>query len=224
MVSGKYVSYLRVSTARQGASGLGLEAQRQAVASFLNGGKWQLIAEFVEIESGRKNDRPQLEDALRLCRLHDATLVVARLDRLSRNVYFLSGLAESGAKFVACDMPEANEMIVGILAVVAQAEARMISTRTKAALAAARARGVKLGKPAHLNASARRKGTAVSAVRRKAIARQRAADLSREMTEWRGRGVTSLRQIARELNGRGYPAPRGGEWSATQVQRLLLAG
>jgi DNA invertase Pin-like site-specific DNA recombinase len=162
------------------------------------------------------------ETDLRLCRLHGATLVVARLDRLSRNVHFLSGLAESGVKFVACDMPEANEMIVGILAVVAQAEARMISTRTKAALAAARARGVHLGNPAHLDQNARRKGTQASAARRRAVATQRAADLGKEIAQYRGAGKTSLRQIAHELNKRGYPAPRGGEWSAGQVRRLVM--
>ena len=145
MAHGKFVSYLRVSTDRQGQSGLGLEAQRIAVADFLNGGKWQLVAEFVETESGAKADRPKLADALALARAHGARRVIAKLDRLSRDAHFLLGMRRAGVEFVAADMPEANEMIVGIMAVVAQAERKMISTRTKAALAAAKARGQKLG-------------------------------------------------------------------------------
>src|SRR5271156_4544949 len=145
MANGNFVSYLRVSTARQGQSGLGLEAQRASVADYLNGGKWEVIKEFVEVESGSRNDRPELAKAMSLCRLRNATLVIAKIDRLSRDAHFLLGLQKAGVRFVAADMPEANEMVVGIMAVVAQAERKMISTRTKAALAAAKARGVKLG-------------------------------------------------------------------------------
>ena len=145
MANGKFISYLRVSTARQGASGLGLEAQRDAVTRYLNGGHWQLVQELVEVESGKRNDRPQIAEALRLCRLHKATLVIAKLDRLARNVHFISSLMESGVDFVACDFPEANRLTVHILAAVAEHEAGMISGRTKAALSAARARGVALG-------------------------------------------------------------------------------
>ena len=141
----KFVSYLRVSTKRQGASGLGLEAQRTAVADYLNGGHWTVIKEVVEVESGKKDDRPKLAEAMALCRVHGATLVIAKLDRLSRDAHFLLGLQKAGVRFVAADMPEANELTIGILAVVAQAERKMISARTKAALAAAKARGVKLG-------------------------------------------------------------------------------
>src|SRR5215207_5058697 len=150
MSKGRYVSYLRVSTDRQGRSGLGLEAQRKAVADFLNGGRWDLIAEFVEVESGKRDDRPKLAEALALCRLHNATLVIAKLDRLSRDAAFLLNLQKAGVRFVAADMPEANELVVGIMAVVAQAERKMISARTKAALAAAKARGVRLGKSENL--------------------------------------------------------------------------
>src|ERR671927_1374969 len=150
MAQGRYVSYLRVSTDRQGRSGLGLEAQRKAVEDFLNGGRWDLIAEFVEVESGKRDDRPKLADALALCRLHNATLVIAKLDRLSRDAHFLLGLQKAGVRFVAADMPEANELVVGIMAVVAQAERKMISARTKAALAAAKARGKRLGNPGNL--------------------------------------------------------------------------
>src|SRR3954453_20452408 len=123
----RFVSYLRVSTDRQGKSGLGLDAQRKAVADFLNGGRWDLIAEFVEVESGKRDDRPKLAEALALCRLHNATLVIAKLDRLSRDAAFLLGLQKAGVRFVAADMPEANELVVGIMAVVAQAERKMIS-------------------------------------------------------------------------------------------------
>src|ERR687889_688275 len=120
MAEGRFVSYLRVSTDRQGRSGLGLEAQRKAVEDFLNGGRWKLIAEFVEVESGKRDDRPKLAEALALCRLHGATLVIAKLDRLSRDAHFLLGLQKAGVRFVAADMPEANEMVVSIMAVVAR--------------------------------------------------------------------------------------------------------
>ena len=145
---GKFVSYLRVSTKRQGESGLGLEAQRKAVSDFLNGGNWKLVEELVEVESGKHDhNRPALHKALEACKVYGATLVIAKLDRLSRDAHFLLGLQKAGVKFVAADMPEANEMVVGIMALVAQAERRMISERTKAALQAAKARGVKLGNP-----------------------------------------------------------------------------
>jgi hypothetical protein len=145
MANGKFVSYIRVSTQRQGRSGLGLEAQRDAVTNHLNGGRWSLIAEVVEVESGKRSDRPKLAEALRLCRASKATLVIAKLDRLARNVAFIANLMESGVEFVACDMPQANRFTLHILAAVAEHEAAMISARTKAALAAAKARGIRLG-------------------------------------------------------------------------------
>ena len=145
---GKFVSYLRVSTKRQGESGLGLKAQRAAVAAFLNGGSWQLVEEHVEVEFGKDDrNRPALRQALEACKVYGATLVIAKIDRLSRDAHFLLGLQKAGVKFVAADMPEANELVVGVMALVAQAERRMISERTKAALGAAKARGVKLGGP-----------------------------------------------------------------------------
>ena len=148
---GKFVSYLRVSTKRQGESGLGLEAQRAAVEGFLNGGRWRLVEEHVEVESGKDDrNRPALHRALEACKVYGATLVIAKLDRLSRDAHFLLGLQKANVKFVAADMPEANEMVVGMMALVAQAERRMISERTKAALAVAKARG---------NVSGSRKGT-----------------------------------------------------------------
>src|SRR5271163_4507783 len=145
MTNGKFISYLRVSTARQGISGLGLEAQREAVLNYLNGGRWTLVQEVVEVESGKRNDRPALAEALRLCRKHRATLIIAKLDRLARNVHFISALMESGVEFVAVDMPEANRFVVHIMAAVAEQEAEALSKRTKAALAAAKARGTQLG-------------------------------------------------------------------------------
>ena len=145
--SPKFVSYLRVSTKRQGQSQLGLESQRMAVEAFLNGGRWQLVQEFVEVESGKHDhNRPALHQALEACKAYGATLVIAKIDRLSRDAHFLLGLQKAGTKFVAADMPEANEMTIGIMALVAQAERRMIAERTKGALQAAKARGVKLGK------------------------------------------------------------------------------
>ncbi len=223
MAEGRFVSYLRVSTDRQGRSGLGLEAQRKAVEDFLNGGRWTLVAEFVEVESGKRDDRPKLAEALALCRIHRATLVIAKLDRLSRDAHFLLGLQkelqQAGLRFVAADMPEANELTVGIMAVVAQAERKMISTRTKAALAAAKARGKRLGNPGNLrNQDAGRvKGRA----RRAAMAQDRAKDLAPIIADIQATGASSLRQIAARLDARSIPTARGSRWSAVQVKRVL---
>src|SRR5580704_1542251 len=140
-----FVAYYRVSTQRQGRSGLGLEAQQKAVRDYLNGGDWRMVGEFVEVESGRRKDRPRLAEALSMCRVHGAKLIIAKLDRLARNVAFISTLMDSGVDFEAADFPQANRLTIHILAAVAEHEARMISERTKAALAAAKRRGVKLG-------------------------------------------------------------------------------
>src|SRR5262245_14615761 len=137
-MKGNFISYLRVSTERQGRSGLGLEAQRQAVEAYLNGGDWKLLDAFVEVESGKHSDRPELMKALRACKAKKARLVIARLDRLSRDVHFISGLMKSGIDFIACDFPQANKLTIHILAAVAEHEREMISARTKAALAEAR--------------------------------------------------------------------------------------
>lgn len=221
MANGNFVSYLRVSTDRQGRSGLGLEAQRAAVAQHLNGGDWRLVAEVVEIESGKRDDRPRLAEALALCRARRATLVIAKLDRLSRDAHFLLGLQKAEVDFVAVDMPHADKFTIGIMALVAQKEREMISERTRAALAAARARGVKLGgsRPGALpnKAEAAAKGLAV----RQQRADQLAADLRPLVEELRQRGITSAAGVARELNAMGVPSPRGGAWQATSVQRLL---
>ncbi|MGI8705979.1 MAG: recombinase family protein [Sphingomicrobium sp.] len=221
MAQGSFVAYYRVSTARQGRSGLGLEAQKKAVANFLNGGSWQLLAEFVEIESGKSDDRPQLEQALATCELSGATLVVAKLDRLSRNLAFLAKLQESGARFVAADMPEANELTIHIMAAVAQAERKAISARTKEALAAAKARGVRLGGNRG-NLEDLRKGPARSAEVRSRQAAERALKVRRQIEAvTAGNEGNSLRQIAAALNGRGITAPRGGKWHAAQIKAVL---
>ena len=214
----KFVSYLRVSTLKQGQSGLGVEAQRHAVANFLNGGQWTHVCEFVETESGSRDDRPKLAEALAVCRLHNATLVIAKLDRLSRDAHFLLGLTKAGVKFVAADMPEANEMVVGMMAVVAQAERKMISQRTKAALAAAKARGIRLGKPGNL--TNQMLGCANGRAVRSRQATERATDIAPVIADIRKAGASSLRDVAAQLNQRGIPAARGGQWSAVQVRRV----
>jgi DNA invertase Pin-like site-specific DNA recombinase len=226
VAKGNFVSYLRVSTQKKGVSGLGLEAQREAVAGYLNGGSWKLIQEVVEIESGKRNDRPALAEAMRLCKLHKATLVIAKLDRLTRNVHFISGLMESKVDFVAVDMPEANRLVIHILAAVAEHEARAISARTKAALAAAKARGTKLG---GLRVSAEqfaRMGAATIAGARQVRTEKaagRRAEVLPVIEAIKAEGNTSLRQIAAALNERGIATAKGGEWTATQVMRVLKA-
>lgn len=222
MATGKCVAYYRVSTARQGQSGLGLEAQQRAVADYLNGGRHKLVETFTEVESGKRKNRPELAKALAACRLHKATLVIAKLDRLARNVAFTSSLMEAGVDFVAVDFPQANRLTIHILAAVAEHEAAMISTRTKAALAAAKARGVKLGNPQNLSDDARRKGRAVSIGTRRANAAKRAADVLPAIEAARDNGATSLREIAGALNAQGITAPRGGRWAAAQVRLVLM--
>jgi DNA invertase Pin-like site-specific DNA recombinase len=218
--SGKHVAYYRVSTARQGRSGLGLEAQKRAVAEYLDGGDWKIVGEFTEVESGKRADRPELAKALAMSRLHGARLVIAKLDRLSRNAHFLLGLKESGVDFVAADMPNANRLTVGIMAMVAEDEALRISERTKAALAAAKRRGVKLGGDRGVIPNARSHKASAEALRLRTAAR--AADLAPIIKELQAAGKTSLRAIAEGLNAQGIPTARGeGEWTATQVMRVL---
>ena len=217
----KAVTYYRVSTAKQGRSGLGLEAQRRAVEEFLRTSNWDLVGEFVEVESGKIDQRPQLEAALAHCDLTGATLIVAKLDRLSRNVAFLATLQDSGTKFVAADMPEANELTIHIMAAVAQAERKAISKRTKEALAAAKARGVALGGNRG-NLGDLRMGPAASAKRRSENSRDRALKVMRQIEDIRRAGNHSLRNIAQHLNERGIHAPRGGAWSAAQVRATIL--
>ncbi|MCA0434293.1 MAG: recombinase family protein [Proteobacteria bacterium] len=218
----RFVSYLRVSTDKQGRSGLGLEAQRQAVAAYLrqvNHGA-QVLEEFVEVESGRKADRPQLRKARERCELTGATLLIARLDRLSRNARFLLELQESRVLFKACDAPHADNFTVGIMALVAQKEAEAISERTRLALKAAKARGTKLGCPngaAHLKGRGNKE--AVAAL--KASANAQALRLKGQIETIRSEGHATLTAIAEELERRNIKTPRGGRWHPMAVKRLL---
>src|ERR1700722_14542754 len=222
MAEGKFVSYLRVSTDKQGRSGLGLEAQREAVARYLNGGRWKLVAEYVEVESGKRNSRPQLQAAISHAKATGAKLVIARLDRLARNLHFVSSLQERGVDFVAADMPDANRLTIHIIAAVAEAVGRTISENTKTALAAAKARGVKLGNPNGARAlRGKQVGNAEAVAAIKLKAQEHATNLRSIMDDVRAQGTTSVRKIAEELNNRGILAPRGGEWQATTVVRLL---
>lgn len=221
MAAGKFVSYIRVSTDKQGKSGLGLDAQRKAVLDFLNGDQWGLVAEFREVKSGKRNDRAELAKALAACRLHRATLLIAKIDRLSRDAAFLLNLRDAGVDFVAADMPDANRMTVGIMAIIAEHERDAISARTKAALAAAKARGTKLGNPANLSADAASRGRTLGNAANTARTTARLADLAPVVRAIMGDGRTSLNQIAATLNERRVPAARGGAWSAVQVSRVL---
>jgi DNA invertase Pin-like site-specific DNA recombinase len=206
----RFVAYYRVSTDRQGKSGLGLEAQRASVINYLNGGAWELVGEFVEVESGKHSDRPRLE----ICRKHRAKLVIAKLGRLSRNLAFIATLMESGIEFVAVDNPHANKLTVHILAAVAQHEREAISERTKDALRAAKARGTKLGNP-NL-AQARRKGVAAL----KASADHFAANVLPIIRSLQQGGISN-NAIAGQLNARSVKTARGGKWTHVQVGNIL---
>lgn len=212
---GRFVAYYRVSTDRQGKSGLGLDAQREAVENYLNGGRWSLVAEFTEIESGRRNDRPELEKALAACKKLKARLVIAKLDRLSRNLAFIATLMDSAVEFVAVDNPHANKLTVHILAAVAQHEREIISARTSAALQAAKARGKRLGNPKL--SEARRHAV----LARKEQADRYSANILPVIREIQRSGVQSLRGVARALAARGIRTARGGAWTPVQVSAIL---
>jgi DNA invertase Pin-like site-specific DNA recombinase len=213
-----FIAYLRVSTDKQGKSGLGLEAQQDAVSRFLRPGD-TLVATFVEVESGRECQRPQLAAAIEKCRTLRAKLLIAKLDRLARDVAFIATLMKSDVKFIACDMPDADPFRLHIEAAIAEEEARKISARTRAALEAAKARGVVLGgfRGRQLTDADRAKGNALKAVK----ARARASSLAPILDELRATGVVTLRALADGLNARGIVAPRGGAWQAAQVKRLV---
>ncbi len=225
MASGRFVSYLRVSTQRQGRSGLGLEAQRVAVESYLNGGKWKLVSEFVEIESGRRADRPELAKALDLCRAHRAALVVAKVDRLARSQGFLSRILEAGVDVRFCDLPQiegpTGRFLLQSMMSVAELEAGMISARTKAALAASKARGKKLG------GFRGRAGTAEDTAKARAARSAKAIEHAKVIGPLIDRidpaGSASLRSIASRLTDEGVPTSRGSEqWTAAAVARVRL--
>jgi DNA invertase Pin-like site-specific DNA recombinase len=222
--TGKFVAYYRVSTARQGKSGLGLDAQRAAVATYLNGGDWTIVAEFTEVESGKNSDRPALEQALATARLHRTALVVSKMDRLTRNVAFLSRLLEAGVDVRFADLPQiegaTGRFMVQMMVSVAELEAGMISARTKAALAQAKKRGVKLGGYRGVAPTAKMVRRSTAVVQQRANAR--AADIAPTVKSLQAAGATSLRAIAGGLNAQGIPTARGnGQWTATQVARVL---
>jgi DNA invertase Pin-like site-specific DNA recombinase len=222
MANGKFVSYLRVSTDRQGKSGLGLEGQREAVANYLNGGNWQLVGEFVEVESGRNADRRELEAALQLCRAHTAALVVANVSRLTRSVAFLSKLLAADVEIRFVDLPEiegaTGRFMLHQMASVAELEAGMISDRTRKALAAAKVRGVRLG------GFRGRAGTADDLAKARATRSQAADRLAVDLMPIVARldpdGRLSLRKLAFALNAEGLPSPGGAKWTAASVSRM----
>ena len=219
----KVVAYERVSTQQQGRSGLGLDAQRQAIKNFVNQRNARVMGSFTEVESGKQHsNRPKLSEALHLAKMTKSTLVIAKLDRLSRNAAFLLTLRDSGVKFTAADLPDANELTVGILAVVAQAEREAISKRTKEALAAAKARGTKLGNPngaAPLKRAGKGNVDALKAIQAKTAARTN--DLRPVIESLREQGHVTLGALADELNARGFVTPRGGAWYRSSVRNLL---
>jgi DNA invertase Pin-like site-specific DNA recombinase len=227
MATGKCISYLRVSTDKQGRSGLGLEAQREAVTRYLNGGSWTLAAEYVETESGKRDDRPKLAAALAHAKAIGATVVFAKLDRLTRSVDLLRTLVASGVDLVFCDLPNVppgamGRFLLTQMASVAELEAGLISERTKVALAAAKARGVKLGNPNGARALRGKQvgnAEAVEAIKQKAD--EHAINPRTIVADIRGQGITSVRKMADELNRLGILTPRGGEWQPTTVVRLL---
>ncbi|RZK23502.1 MAG: recombinase family protein [Hymenobacter sp.] len=212
-----FVAYLRVSTQKQGQSGLGLEAQRAAVGTFTAAA--HLVGEFVEVESGKKNARPQLQVAMALAKMQGATLLIAKLDRLSRNAGFISQLRDAGVDFVCCDMPDANTLTVGIFAVLAQHERELISQRTKAALAAKREQGTQLGSPANLTPAATQKGRDRSQAQAHAHEHNERAAAHTLLLHEKGFNYS---QIAEKLNALRFVTRTGKTFRAEQVKRLYL--
>ena len=215
----KFVAYYRVSTGKQGASGLGLEAQQATARAFVEARGGNLVGEYREVESGAKGEREQLQAAMRDCRLKGATLLIAKLDRLSRDLRFLLSVKGSGVRFVCCDNPEANELTINLLAIIAEHERKLISERTRAALTAAKARGVKLGNPqldkvrnvdtSKANATRVAKGAAFKDEIRAVVNAMR-----------QEQGDLSATELARQLNAAGYRTPRNKEWTHVQINRL----
>ncbi len=225
MVKGKatIVAYLRVSTGKQAASGLGLEGQRAAIKEYANRNGVRIVAEYVEAESGRKSDRPEFGKAVSHAKRSKSVLVIAKLDRLARNVYFVSGLLESGVDFIACDNEYANKLTIHVLAAMAEHEAEQISARTKAALAAYKARGGKLGATRkqcrNLTNKARRVGAKAAGESHRKRANEAYSDLYADVAEWNESGMT-LQEIADKLNNDGHTTRTGKPWNPTQVMRV----
>lgn len=214
-MTGRFVAYYRVSTTRQGINGLGMDAQKESVSRYLNGGDWKLLGEFAEVESGKRNDRQELAKAIALCRKEQAVLVIAKLDRLARNAAFLLNLRDSGVDFVATDMPSADKFTVGIMALVAEKERDMISQRTRDGLAAAKRRGTKLGNPRP--ALAVKSAVKVNIERADAYA----GSLLPIIDEIKRAHVNSLRGIAFCLNARGFKTPTGRAFAAQSVKNIV---
>lgn len=214
-----FVTYLRVSTDRQGKSGLGLEAQRAAVLDHV-AGKGQIAAEYVEIESGKRNERPQLARAMAEAKRIGAVLLIAKLDRLARNVAFIANLLEAGVEIAAADMPEANRFLLHVMAAVAEHEAQAISDRTRAALAAAKARGVALGWAMPERKEEQRRASRKGAAKNAENACMHAANVLPIIRQIAAGGA-SLRKIADELNDRGIKTARGGLWYAATVRNIM---
>tara|TARA_R110002072_G_scaffold86774_18_gene195912 strand:+ start:6280 stop:6969 length:690 start_codon:yes stop_codon:yes gene_type:complete len=218
----RVVAYYRVSTDKQGRSGLGLEAQRASVRAVCDARGWEIVAEFTEVESGKRNDRPELDAALEHARLTGAKLVVAKLDRLSRDAAFTLQLRNSGVDFTCADNPDVNRLTIGLLAVINEDERERISERTKAALAAAKARGVKLGNPKGAEPLRRAgKGNRASVKAIQSNADRFAEGLRETVKAIRGDGTISLAAIAKELNERHMRTARGGMWHASSVKNLI---
>lgn len=224
MATGKFVAYQRVSTDNQGKSGLGIDAQDAAITNYLNGGEWVLLNKYVEVESGKNNNRPKLQEAMNECRRTGATLVIAKLDRLSRDPDFIGMMIKSSIDFVACDMPEANKFTIRIMAALAEKEREMISERTKAALKAAQARGVTLGKPENATVEGRSKGIAASLEVRKQKADRFVMETWPIIEEYRKEdSKISLRDIAAKLTERNILTASGksSTWSHVAVKKLI---
>lgn len=227
-MSAKFVSYRRVSTAEQGDSGLGLEAQDSAIERYIHSVQGKRISDYLEVESGRHCEREALKNALAHAKRSRATLVVGKLDRLSRNAAFLCTLLDAGVEVVCCDNPTVNRLTLQILAVIAESEARAISDRTKQALAALKARGVLLGsaRPGHWDGreEARMRGLAkarsASAISRRKLRDAAYADLVPLVRQWREEG-DALQVIADRLNSQGHTTRKGRKWGPMQVRRLL---
>ena len=218
-MSKQAIAYYRVSTAKQGQSGLGLESQQACVLDHAAREGLQIVAEFTEIETGtKKRARPQLDAAISMAKTTGAKLIIAKLDRLARNLHFITGLMESKVDFVACDMPNANTLTIHIYASMAEHEARLISERTKAALAAAKARGVKLGNPQNLTDAARQKSIEV----RKAASKAKLSQATFTAKLLRDAG-NSFGKIATQLNEQGYTTARGKQFDGKAVSRMLKA-
>ena len=217
------INYYRVSTAKQERSGLGIAAQRAAIEAFCETRGCEPLAECVEYESGKRDDRPELVKALDHAKVTGAILVIAKLDRLSWNMAFLATLQDAGTKFVAADMPEANELTIHIMAATAQTERKAISKRTKEALAAAKAQGQKLGNPMGAKAFGKHNGNAAAVDAIKAKSKAFARDIMPIIETLRAEGHTSLRAIAAELNARGILTARGGKWGPQSLSDLNRA-